>query len=76
MPAGTETYDANGNTLSTGGKNFAYDSENHLTSMNGGAVSVIYDAFGNRVSKTVGGTTTKYLVEDDVNPHRPSAGVR
>jgi RHS repeat-associated protein len=27
-----------------------------------------YDAFGNRVSKTVNGVTTQYLVEDDVNP--------
>jgi len=36
--------------------------------MNGGAVTIVYDAFGNRVSKTVGGVTTKYLVEDDVNP--------
>ena len=63
-----ETYDANGNTLTTGGKTFAYDSENHLVSMNGGAVTMIYDAFGNRVSKTVGNVTTKYLVEDDVNP--------
>jgi RHS repeat-associated protein len=64
----SETYDNNGNTLSTGGKTFAYDSENHLTSMNGGAVSIVYDAFGNRVAKTVNGITTKYLVEDDVNP--------
>jgi RHS repeat-associated protein len=63
-----ETYDANGNTLTTGGKTFAYDSENHLMSMNGGAVTMIYDGFGNRVSKTVGNVTTKYLVEDDVNP--------
>ena len=63
-----ETYDANGNTLTTGGKTFAYDSENHLVSMNGGAVTMIYDAFGNRVSKTVGNVTTTYLVEDDVNP--------
>ena len=63
-----ETYDANGNTLTTGGKSFAYDSENHLVSMNGGAVTMIYDAFGNRVSKTVGNVTTTYLVEDDVNP--------
>jgi RHS repeat-associated protein len=29
---------------------------------------MVYDAFGNRVSKTVNGVTTKYLVEDDVNP--------
>ena len=28
----------------------------------------IYDAFGNRVAKTVNEVTTKYLVEDDVNP--------
>jgi RHS repeat-associated protein len=63
-----ETYDANGNTTSTGGKSFAYDSENHLVSMNGGAVTMIYDAFGNRVAKKVGNVTTTYLVEDDVNP--------
>jgi RHS repeat-associated protein len=66
----TETYDANGNTLFTGGKNFTYDAENHLTGMNvsGTVVSIVYDAFGNRVAKTVNGVTTKYLVEDDMNP--------
>jgi len=66
----SETYDSNGNTLSTGGKTFTYDAENHLTSMSvsGTTVSIVYDAFGNRVSKTVNGVTTKYLVEDDVNP--------
>jgi RHS repeat-associated protein len=37
-------------------------------SVSGTTVSLIYDAFGNRVSKTVNGVTTKYLVEDDVNP--------
>jgi len=63
----TETYDANGNTIAAGGKTFTYDSENHLTSMNGGAVTIIYDGDGNRVSKTVGGVTTQYLV-DDMNP--------
>jgi len=31
-------------------------------------VTLQYDAFGNRVAKTVNGVTTKYLVEDDVNP--------
>jgi RHS repeat-associated protein len=66
----SETYDSNGNTLTTGGKTFTYDAENHLTGMSvsGTAVSIVYDAFGNRVSKTVNGVTTKYLVEDDVNP--------
>jgi YD repeat-containing protein len=64
----TETYDSNGNTLTTGVKVFTYDSENRLKSMNGGMVSVIYDGFGNRVAKTANGITTRYLVEDDVNP--------
>jgi RHS repeat-associated protein len=41
-----------------------------MTSMtgNGKSISMVYDAFGNRVSKTVNSVTTKYLVEDDVNP--------
>ena len=51
----------------TGGKTFSYDSQNELISANGGAVTVMYDGFGNRVSKTANGVTTKYLV-DDVNP--------
>jgi len=63
----TETYDNNGNTLATGGKTFAYDSQNQLRTMNGGAVSIVYDAFGNRVAKTVNSVTTRYLV-DDLNP--------
>jgi RHS repeat-associated protein len=62
-----ETYDSNGNTLTTGGKVFTYDSENRLKSMNGGAVTLLYDGGGNRVAKTVGGVTTRYLV-DDLNP--------
>lgn len=61
-----ETYDANGNTTSTGGRSFTYDSENHLISANG-TVALVYDGDGNRVSKTVSGTTTQYLV-DDLNP--------
>jgi RHS repeat-associated protein len=65
MPS--ETYDANGNALTMSGKSFAYDSENHLTSMNGGQVQLIYDGDGNRVAKIVGGVTTQYLV-DDLNP--------
>ena len=61
-----ETYDQNGNVLSSGGKTFAYDAENHLISM-GSTVAVVYDGDGNRVSKTVSGVTTKYLL-DDLNP--------
>jgi len=61
------SYDANGNTLGAGGKTFAYDSQDRLTSFNGGAVTMVYDGDGNRVSKTAGGATTVYLV-DDGNP--------
>ena len=40
---------------------YAYDSENHMTSMigNGKVVTMVYDAFGNRVSKTVNGCDDK-----------------
>ena len=63
----TENYDPNGNTLTTAGKTFAYDFENRLKSMNNGAVTIQYDADGNRVAKTVAGVTTRYLV-DELNP--------
>jgi RHS repeat-associated protein len=63
----TENYDPNGNTLTTAGKTFAYDFENRLKSLNNGAVTIQYDADGNRVAKTVAGVTTRYLV-DDLNP--------
>jgi len=66
----SETYDANGNVNAAGGYVMTYDAENHLISKigNGKVITMVYDAFGNRVSKTVNGVTTKYLVEDDVNP--------
>jgi RHS repeat-associated protein len=44
-----------------------YDFENRLKSMNNGAVTVQYDGDGNRVAKTVGSVSTRYLV-DDLNP--------
>jgi RHS repeat-associated protein len=64
---GAESYDNNGNTLASAGRTFAYDFENRLKSMNGGVVTLLYDADGIRVAKTVGGSTTRYLV-DDLNP--------
>src|SRR5262249_41839409 len=64
---GADTYDANGNTTASGGNTLAYDFENRLKSMNSGALTIVYDGDGNRVSKTVGGVTKKYLV-DDQNP--------
>jgi hypothetical protein len=57
-----EQYDQNGNVTSTGGKTFAYDSENHLMSM-GSTVALLYDGDGNRIAKTVitnGVPTTTY----------------
>jgi len=63
----TDTYDNNGNTTHSGVNSFTFDSENHLMSMNGGAVTLVYDGDGNRVAKTVSSGTTLYLV-DDLNP--------
>jgi RHS repeat-associated protein len=81
----TETYDADGNTLTSGGKTFAYDFENRLKSMTAGSatVTIQYDADGNRVAKTVNGVTTRYLVDNLSPTHLPqvveemsSAGVQ
>jgi len=61
----TDTYDANGNTISSTGIARTYDFENHLTGY--GAVAIQNDGDGNRVLETIGGVTTKYLV-DTLNP--------
>ena len=63
---GGEGYDNNGNTLTSGGRTFGYDFENHLTSADGG-VSFVYNGDGIRVAKTAGGVKTGFLV-DDLNP--------
>jgi RHS repeat-associated protein len=63
----TDSYDANGNTTTSGGHTYGYDFENRLVAKDSGAVTVVYDGDGNRVAKTAGGGTTKYLV-DDLNP--------
>jgi RHS repeat-associated protein len=60
-----DTYDANGNTVSSGGIGDVYDFENRLVQQ--GGIAIVYDGDGNRVSKTVAGVTTTYLV-DDQNP--------
>ena len=62
-----DAYDANGNTSTADGKLYRYDFENRIKSVNNGAVSIVYDGDGNRVAKSVGGVTTRYLV-DDLNP--------
>jgi RHS repeat-associated protein len=62
-----DAYDANGNTRNAGGASYSYDFENRLKTLNQGSVSYVYDGDGNRVAKTVGGVTTRYLI-DDLNP--------
>ena len=60
----TDTYDNNGNTTASSGAAYQYDAENRLTDVNSGAILIAYDGDGNRVKKTVGTTTTYYLVDD------------
>jgi RHS repeat-associated protein len=56
-------YDSNGNMTSFGSQTFGWNARNQLTSTSGGSASFTYDAFGRRLSKTVSGTTTKYLYD-------------
>jgi YD repeat-containing protein len=61
-----DTFDANGNTLSSNGIAYTFDFEDRLLTATPPAfapVSIVYDGDGNRVSKTVSGVTTKYLVD-------------
>lgn len=57
-----DTYDNDGNTVSSGGVANVYDFENHLIQQ--GGVGIKYDGDGNRVFKTVAGVTTSYLLDD------------
>lgn len=63
----SNTYDANGNARNAEGRSYAYDFENRIRNSNNGAVRFTYDGDGNLVSRTAGGVTTRYLV-DDLNP--------
>jgi YD repeat-containing protein len=45
--------------------NLVYDAENRLSGVSGAATATfVYDGDGNRVSETIGATTTKYLIDD------------
>ncbi|MCI4661016.1 MAG: Ig-like domain-containing protein [Neomegalonema sp.] len=66
----TFTYDADGNMTSrtdpSGTTTYTYDLDNRLTSVieaDGTVLEFDYDVFGNRVSKSVDGTETEYLVD-------------
>lgn len=63
-------YDAAGNTISSAAGADQYDSENRLvkrTRTDGTVVTIAYDGDGTKVSETVGGVTTWFLVSD-LNP--------
>jgi RHS repeat-associated protein len=62
---GSDTYDADGNTINSFGTANTYDFENHMVT--DGYVGLMYDGDGDRAGETVGGVTTNYLV-DTVNP--------
>ena len=60
------TYDNDGNTLTDpAGNSYQYDSLDRLTQATMGTtvINYVYDGDGNRVSKTVNGVTTNYLVD-------------
>jgi fibro-slime domain-containing protein/RHS repeat-associated protein len=59
----SDTYDQNGNTVSSNGTTYTFNFEDRLASANGGGVIYTYDGDGNRVAKTVGGVTTRYLID-------------
>jgi len=69
VTAGTSavSFDDNGNTIAMGADTFAYDFEDRLTrsSIGGIASQYQYDGAGRRLTKTLGSTTRRYIL--DVN---------
>jgi len=61
-----DVYDLNGNTLQSGASSYLYSFDNRLKDRDG-TVKIVYDGDGNRVSRTVRGAVTEYLI-DDRNP--------
>lgn len=61
-----DTYDANGNTIASGGHAYTYDFEDRLTGFDN-TVGLVYDGDGNLVAHTEAGTTIRFLI-DDLNP--------
>src|SRR5262249_1052914 len=61
------SYDANGNLTSDGTNTYVWNARNQLVSLNSGASTFQYDAFGRRLSKSFAGTTTSFLY-DGANP--------
>jgi len=59
-------YDANGNMTSDGLHSYSWDARNHLIKIDAGSTaSFSYDAFGRRTNKTILGTNTAFLYDED-----------
>jgi RHS repeat-associated protein len=63
----SDSYDADGNTTTSNASNYAYDFEDRLASVNTNQVVLGYDGQGMLVSRTLGNSTTNYLVDQE-NP--------
>jgi RHS repeat-associated protein len=64
LSAAPYQYDAAGNMMTDGNHSYAYDAENRLILVDGGATaSYSYDALGKRVRKSAGGMWTDYLYD-------------
>lgn len=68
------TYDANGNMLSDGVHNYAWDARNHLSTIDSGSTGTfIYDSAGRRATKVISGSSTSFLY-DLANPVQELSG--
>ena len=57
------SYDPNGNLTGYGSQSFTWNDRNQLSATSAGSSSFSYEGLGRRVSKTIGGTTTKFLYD-------------
>jgi len=57
------TYDPNGNLTGFGSQTHTWNDRNQLSATSAGSASFAYDGLGRRLSKTVGGATTKFLYD-------------
>jgi RHS repeat-associated protein len=58
------TYDADGNLISDGTNEYKWNARDQLAEISGGATaSFVYDPFGRRIEKTIGGNTAKVLFD-------------
>jgi RHS repeat-associated protein len=70
----TYSYDANGNLLTDGQRNYTWDPANRLTQISGNSTaSFQYDPYNRRTSKTINGSQTGYLY-DGINPVQEQTG--